>query len=770
VCGIQARTAIAAIAAIGLVLSVGSLRVSDARASFTARVTVITHELHNGQCLDGVFLGCGRPELRVDAVIDTNDGRPPRRCRGPTNGSFDFVIGDQSICSAVRVSGDFTVRLTLVDVDADTCAPTDLRCIANPPVEAADLTSGPGQAWETQTFAGGLERTQRTSTTGGPSRIVFSVSTAPVSTQIAMFAPEGVENGAPLVTFDPMLGEKARVRAFLTEPTRLQYTVTRRATATEPARTYVLSEGPFWNTQVNLDWDGRAPGSASPLVDGIYDLTLRDVANHGPDAAALASRPVRLQRTAPNAVEVKLTDVFPATSWDFRNGELSLRGTVTAGGSVRREVTGRTGGTSCSTNWTGAVWQGQPQQRPAGAYELTWDGRDSSGAAVPPGQYCIRVRLTPSTGVEVVSPVVQVEALPRSTGIEIWTFVEPIIPIQGRPPRPSIRAVVVDPAHTDRFAARVALEVTPAGTPGAPVALAAQTIGVCERARVCTAVLPSNLAGATAIAYRATASEAQDAPGGAATVTSAWRITDLNPLPSRTWRASVPAIVDSAGMVTTPRVSSTLDIVYYPGVGNDLSQGTQAQRFEAQVGGNIEFLFGLSSDRGPTTFASSSERVSFIVSPQNVVDVTGTGSQICAWSGIVPVSYAEAHGVLHHAGCRDAAYPHSREYSSDDARTDWHELHHALYGEHDEYCCDGGYGDGVNVYGSMSSCSTKSSPGSSCARLIDPATNAPATPAQTGWFRGDPLPDVMVFNDLVENADDRRAAAATFARCAASLC
>jgi hypothetical protein len=62
-------------------------------------------------------------------------------------------------------------------------------------------------------------------------------------------------------------------------------------------------------------------------------------------------------------------------------------------------------------------------------------------------------------------------------------------------------------------------------------------------------------------------------------------------------------------------------------------------------------------------------------------------------------------------------------------------------------------------------------------RLADNAPSAAATCAALtdgtttlGWWRSDPSPDVMVFNDFVENADELRAAAGIRARCGAQQC
>jgi hypothetical protein len=227
----------------------------------------------------------------------------------------------------------------------------------------------------------------------------------------------------------------------------------------------------------------------------------------------------------------------------------------------------------------------------------------------------------------------------------------------------------------------------------------------------------------------------------------------------------VPATVTPAGEVTTTTVDTRFDIVYYPGTGNDLADVDQARHFAAQVAGNITHLLGMGESRAATSLAGASGAAAFIVSSQKTVTVSLSG-KTCSWSGLVRVSYADAHGVLHNTSCRDVSWPWSHEYSSNEPSVDWHELHHILYYESDEYCCDGGYADDhVNVYSSESGCRsfTAATP-SGCSQITDGTTTI-------NWWRGGPGPNVMsARNTIGENPDDMRAADAAFVRCGRRQC
>ncbi|WP_406051305.1 hypothetical protein [Kribbella sp. NBC_00889] len=739
------------------------LTLPHAAASYATSVTVVSHELHSTECLDPVFLGCERPELQLLVDLDTNGGPgASSSCAGPTNGSFQNVVQDQTVCSSKAVTGDFTVRVTLIDVDV--CPPGSSGCVTS---TAADLTPGPGQSYEVS-LAPWHIGTRTYTSPGGASWVSFSVTLDPISAGVSWIEPIGTMGGQPQVTFDPTLGQTVVVRGSMVKPTGLEYSVTRRATAQTPEQRWVLTSGPFWNSAFRLDWDGTIPGDRRPLPDGIYDLGLRDIAHKGPGPAFNETRPVRIQRTPANTARATVTGLYPTASWDFRNGAVDLLGTST-GGTLKLQVAPRPAGGCGSVSWTTLTYESAPVARPGGPIYLSWDGRDSAGQLVAGNSFCLRANLVASNVGTAVSGSIGLAALTPSTGLETWVFPSPIVPYSQGRGSASIKALVVDIAHRDRYASTISIQASPAGAPGSAEAFAPVVVATCTRAKSCSAALPAALASASAIVYRATVSEAGDAPGGAKTASSGWRVTDLNPLPSRTWRVSVPGLVEG-GKVRTPPVSQTMDIVYYPGSGNDLAVADQARRFEAQVASNVQFLFGLGSPRGPTSMARHADAMTFIVSPQTVVDVRGSGNEMCRWSGLVAVSYAEANGVLHHANCRDSAWPASHEYSSDDASTDWHELHHSLYNEADEYCCDGGYFDGVNVYGSQSGCSTRTASTTPCSEIFMASTTPGVADRHTGWWRGDPLPDVMVFNDLVENADDLRAAEAAFARCASNRC
>ena len=143
--------------------------------------------------------------------------------------------------------------------------------------------------------------------------------------------------------------------------------------------------------------------------------------------------------------------------------------------------------------------------------------------------------------------------------------------------------------------------------------------------------------------------------------------------------------------------------------------------------------------------------VSVGVYAANIPVAVGISSDrgLCTIGGFQRLSFAEVNGVLHSVPCRDNAPGNT--FTANAPAVGWHELHHAAYGEADEYCCDGGYYDGVNLYNSAASCTAKASSPGTCAQIIKPDGSG------LGWWRGDTLTnDVMVANGP-EDLDDVRA-------------
>ncbi len=724
-----------------------------ARASFAVQVQVISHELHNGQCMDGPVF-CNRPELLVQASIDTNDGKPAQHCRGPINPSFDNIVEDQTICGTpVTVEGDFTVTVALIDDDAGTD-------------DALDIAPGDAWAWSVRPpFRTGRPDQRSITTSGGPSWMRFTVLVTPVAAVLKILSPAPGPGGTPPV-FDPTIGERLSFRVARTVGTRTRFEVTTLPTDGSPRQTWNVFEGVSWGSGVTvLDWDGSlAPsGSSQPLPDGRYELSLTDIGPATNGGGARVALVVEIRRaTVP---EIRLADVRPdPAGWDFRNGPVGVRGSITVDGRVHLEVLRQGAGLACVTG----VRTTEEVLRGRGPVEFGWDGRGDNGELVAAGRYCLRGELRTTTGLVVRSAPRVFEVRNPAAGLMAWVFPDPIIPIEAAGPArvpPTLTARAVDGQHRDRPVATIAIEVAAAGPAGTLLAFAPRTIVTCTQVNACSAVLPPDLAAASAIAYRVSAGEADGTAPEPQRFVGGWRITDLNPPPNRTWRASVPATVTEAGEIAPTTVDTRFDVVYYPGTGNDLADVNQARHFAAQVAGNIAHLLGMGTSRATTTFAAHPDAMAFIVSPQRPAVAVSLSGKTCGWSGLVKVSYGDAHGVLHNTTCRDVSYA-SREYSSNSPVVDWHELHHALFDESDEYCCDGGYyDDRINVYPSLERCrSSTAAPPAGCAQITDGS-------AVIGWWRAGPAVNVMIdHSTMLENPDDVRAADAAFGRCGRRQC
>ena len=401
------------------------------------------------------------------------------------------------------------------------------------------------------------------------------------------------------------------------------------------------------------------------------------------------------------------------------------------------------------------------QVRGPGPLEGAWDGRDSTGALVTPGDYCVRFAGRTSTGTLIVSPPVAIKAAAPSDGIEVYALTNPGVPAANPAPGTGITAVVVDTGHQARAAARITIEASPAGPAGSSSQLAARTIAVCERASECHALLPSDIAAADAVAYRVTASEASSLPD-ARTSSMGWRVTDLRTLPTKAWRVSIPATVDEDGLLRTSPVSATIDIAYYPGSDYITDNTAATGGFVKAVEDNVWALFGVNPGAWASTVATNV--VSVGVYAANIPVAVGISSDrgLCTIGGFQRLSFAEVNGVLHSVPCRDNAPGNT--FTANAPAVGWHELHHAAYGEADEYCCDGGYYDGVNLYNSAASCTAKASSPGTCAQIIKPDGSG------LGWWRGDTLTnDVMVANGP-EDLDDVRAGNGVYDKCRSNKC
>jgi hypothetical protein len=114
--------------------------------------------------------------------------------------------------------------------------------------------------------------------------------------------------------------------------------------------------------------------------------------------------------------------------------------------------------------------------------------------------------------------------------------------------------------------------------------------------------------------------------------------------------------------------------------------------------------------------------------------------------------------VLHRSNCRDNAYFYTRSFSAQISNSDViaHELHHALFGLGDEYCCDGGYSPSAelpNVFGSLNECvAVPGRPANGCGTITASGTGS-------SFFRLDETQgnDIMQSNGAQRFGDTRQA-------------
>jgi flagellar hook assembly protein FlgD len=131
-----------------------------------------------------------------------------------------------------------------------------------------------------------------------------------------------------------------------------------------------------------VPWTGLVSGAAVP--DGTYTYTFRgqDAWLNGPSGTR--SGTVRVDMTAPTLTStVAATD---ATPWFAPNGDgyretFAMKGTTSEAGTIEVRA----------VNSEGTVVSQDRVSLAAGAFAVTWDGRDNAGSPVPDGTYSIRL-------------------------------------------------------------------------------------------------------------------------------------------------------------------------------------------------------------------------------------------------------------------------------------------------------------------------------------------------------------------------------------------
>jgi len=729
-----------ATAVLALVLALAAVA-PPAQASFVSKVTVTSRELHNGECLDQVLF-CLKPDLFARAWLVNADGTQVRCPDGPVSHGFDNIIEDQVLCSGVAVEGNFKVRFEMWDKDG------------TPPNEAdqqGDLAAGAEKGWTTPFFFWpGLRTSQTYTTSGGPSWAVFTVDVEPAPTTITL-ASSGL-------SFAPSLGERVFIAGSLTFPSRLRITVD------TPGGAVLVVEGPFRKI-FNVDWDGRGP-DGKVLPEGNYDFHVVDVSAEPGTTPPSASGFIHIE--VPTTRRVSLKQVLPVTPWDFWAGPLTVIGSASEAGSFTLTASSGT----CSSP-SGPRRTIGPVTRAAGLFEIDWDGLDDTGAIAAAGSWCLSLTGENAQGSfpPASTPIL---VKPRSAGLEVIASLAPIAPAFAPGVTPIIRASVVDTAHQDRFAYSLSLIVAPAPVTGSSMPFAPITVGSCTRASTCSWPIPPALLTGTALVWSVTAAEAPGLPDPALlTATTGLRITDLVVRPSIATRVDVPAVVTDSSVSQAP-VTTTIDVAYYPGTGLDPDDPAGGSRFSYAIEKNVNEIRGFGGRdvlRFPSSLVSNWANVAIWAVREPVTVSANSSSDTCTWSGLDAVSFAGGGGVLHDVDCRDNApgRAFSAWVQAGTGSVGWHELHHAVYDESDEYCCDGGYADGVNLYNSEASCMDKGSDPTTCAMITKLDAMGNQIDSRPWWRSDVGNPDVMVFN-RIENADDRRAAENTFARCRRGGC
>ena len=723
---------------------------APAQASFVSRVSVTSNVLTNGECIDP---WCARPNLFARASIVLDDGSQRYCPDGPVTDGFEVVVENQPLCKDVLIEGGFKVKFELWDMDS-----------VGPPMLAdqGDLSGRPDRSWTTPfSFYAGLATATTFTTSGGRSSAVFTVTVLPAPTTITL------TGGTPL-EFDPADGEHVYLAGDLGLPSRLRIWVD------IPGGQKEVVSGPF-RQRFNVDWDGL-DFSGKVLPPGDYPFHVVDLSSDPRFPPVSAAGIVRvlspitprlsIQRLDPDTARTATPYTQP---WDFWAGPLTVVGFASRPGNVTLTATpGYCGGPPAYASIR-TIHHVAPGP---GVFALDWDGRDDKGFMAAAGYWCLYLGGTSSANVAYTPAAVTVRIGNRSSGLEVMASMSPIAPALARSVAPMIRAWTVDAAHEDHPAFDFTLIVSAAPLPGNTGTFSPTIVTPgCTRASTCSWKIPPTLAASPALAWTVTVREAPGLPGPAATsATTGVRITDLVPRPNVAVRVDVPAALHDGTVLTAAPVSENIDIVYYPGTGldPDPENSTGGLRFLYAIEKNVNDIrgYGPRPFRYPSSILRGWGNVAIWAVPEVVpVDISG---QYCRWPHFNTVSWAESAGVLHDVSCRDSAS--GREFSAWIGLNcvGWHELHHAAYNEADEYCCDGGYSDGVNLYSSPSSCDQKGSDRNTCA-MIDRRDSMGMILETKPWWRSDVGSDVMV-SGSTENADDLRAAAAVFALCMGGGC
>lgn len=616
--------------------------------------------------------------------------------------------------------------------------------------EPADLSSAPGRMYG-----------EITGFMTSPTQQVVYISGPQVGVRLTIATEEAPTtfNGGPTLSttsLDPAFGAGVRVTGMVSDPTPLTWTALELSTG----RSFVVAQTTN-STTFDLSWDGRDPATGRPVSYGDYDLTLAGPRGNPSNTQRLVVRPT------PPLVFENFIGVGPdSTNIRARPHDVSFTiaddADVTLSITPRRDVAG--GGWTCLRS---PVIQRQRAALRAGHHTLSWDGRDKTGAWANSGGYCAVVsgkRTSDQRTFTEAAARITVED-PRPIFVDVRTNPEVPALVPGLPVQ--ILARAFDDRGQPRPVAQLDIDFTTYTGNGRQTPLAA--VASCRGVEVCTVAVPAGAGGTIALRARA-----QD-NGDPRPTTGSVRLVDLVAGPPGTdIRVSVAAVQDGP-TIQEVRRTHAVDIAYHRSADFVSDGGSDVLAFPSAVGLQIDAVLGLNG-RGPSAIHEFLGATSFwAVSTPAQVRHGGNpfdwNNDLCvvdyaAWS-----TSADVNGVLHLLDCRDNASSSRFTSIATQGNTGWHELHHRPFGEADEYCCDGGYGQNLsepNLYLSLAMCQMYSSSPGTCTQVTDITVTPPAT---VNFWVSDPVTnDVMNIGTGIENADDLRRVRAHYTTCARGGC
>lgn len=518
-------------------------------------------------------------------------------------------------------------------------------------------------------------------------------------------------------------------------------------------------------TEKKFVWQGR-DANGNVLPPGNYSLRLRAEDSTTGD---LAIGPIGGLTTVggfltqsveilppPIAPSLTVLGTDPTSRWAPDVGDLSIRVVSSASATVSGEVFN-------NPNCTGTRLLGLDPiaLQPLNPGTLLWRGPIVMGGAFAAGMYGVKVSGVsagaPTLPASVCQPIEMIAA-PRAM---LYVQHAPFVAQPGQTVELTARSV--DPSGAPRVAGRIDVWGSVQAIPGVAPAPPTGSLRTCTIASSCTATIAVP-AGQSFLSWNATAEDR----AGTTVATTGWRgqrITESAAFAQSTgFAVPIDVALLGPGMASARDDARSLDLLFSASTDLDWTSAIDRQNIGDALNRFMTRLWGIEGNGtpAPTTFLSRPDLVRLYVTPERRVVSWNPADNLCEWSA-PNAPWADAAGILHKTDCRDNAYPSIRSFSAKLLARDviFHELHHALFGLQDEYCCDGGYGENQpdpNIYNSLTTCMADPlfRPGG-CTSIVETGT---VTGAATGnvYFRLDlEATDVMIGNSTQRAADVRRA-------------